>query len=318
MKKSLFSILFLVTILCKGFSQDYATLVKQGYKIYGEKDYEKSVQTFEQAFKLAKPKPGDLYNAACAATLGKQIEKAFSFLDQAVDFGYSNITHLKSDTDLESLHQDRRWQEILLKIEKKEAEELAKLKYPKILKRIDSMEVCDQAIRDKYNDLRKKGGKRESPEMQSMIQEMKAVDSLNMIETKKLFKQYGFLGFEEVGKKGSHEFWLLIQHSDKDPKFQEDVLQEMKKHIERKNANGTDYAYLIDRVNINTGKPQIYGTQTRRSQETGKTDITNLFEPENVNKRRAEVGLGTIEEYLEMLDQYYGAKPKEKPVVKTQ
>jgi hypothetical protein len=318
MKKSLFSILFLVTILSKGFSQDYATLVMQGYKIYGEKDYEKSVQTFEQAFKLAKPKSGDLYNAACSATLGKQIEKAFSFLEQAVDFGYSNITHLKSDTDLESLHQDRRWQEILLKIEKKEAEELAKLKYPKITQLLDSMSVSDQSVRNKNTDLRKKGVNRESPEMRSVIQEMKLVDSLNLIVIKRLFKQHGFLGFEEVGKKGSHNFWLIIQHSDQDPKFQDDVLQEMKKHIERKNADGTDYAYLIDRVNVNTGKLQMYGTQARRSHATDKVEILNLFEPENVNKRRAEVGLGTIEEYIEMLDSYFARKPQEKPADKAQ
>lgn len=318
MKKALFSILFLVTILCNGFAQDYATLVKQGDKIYEEKDYEKSVQIFEQAFKLAKPKPTDLYSAACSATLGKQTDKAFDFLNQAIDAGFSNFGRLKSHKDLEALHQDRRWKEILLKIEKKEAEELAKLKYPKITQLLDSMSVNDQAVRNKNTDLRKKGVKQESPEMRSVIQEMKLVDSLNMIVIKKLFKQYGFLGFEEVGKKGSHNFWLIIQHSDQDPKFQEDVLQEMKKHIERKNADGTDYAYLIDRVNVNTGKLQMYGTQARRSHATGKVEILNLFEPENVNKRRAEVGLGTIEEYIEMLDSYYARKPQEKPADKAQ
>jgi hypothetical protein len=203
-------------------------------------------------------------------------------------------------------------------MKKKQAEEWSKVKYSKIAEMLDSMVVPDQAIRNKHNEFQKKGIKKDSIIMKELVKEWNKIDSLNLIETKKIFAEYGYLGVEEVGKTGSHDLWLLIQHSDKDPKFQEAVLAEMKKHVERKNANGTDYAYLIDRVNLNTGKQQMYGTQMRRNNETGITAPHDLFEPENVNKRRAEVGLNTIEEYIEQLNKYRGIKPKENSTKKTE
>jgi tetratricopeptide (TPR) repeat protein len=305
MKKTLLSTLLLFFALTKGFTQDYATLAKQGYKVYEDKEYAKSVEIFEQAFKLEKPKPSDLYNAACSASLAKQTDKAFDFLNQAIDEGYSNLGHLKTDTDLVSLYPDNRWKEIIIKIEKKQANELAKLKYPKIAKLLDSMEVSDQKFRNKSTELMNKGFKRDSPEMQQNFKNGVQADSLNMIILKKLFLQYGFLGIEEVGKQGSGNFWLMMQHCDRDPKFQEEVLGEMKKHIERKNANPSNYAYLIDRVKVNTGKEQVYGTQMKLNQEGSSYEPKPVIEPENLNKRRAEVGLGTIEEYIGVMNSHY-------------
>jgi hypothetical protein len=318
MKKTLFTIILLLFALFQGFSQDYATLAKQAYKVYEDKEYVKSVEIFEQAFKLGKPKSSDLYNAACSASLATQTEKAFNFLGQAIDEGYSNLGHLKSDTDLGSLYKDNRWKEIIAKIEKKQADELAKLKYPKIMKLLDSMVVSDQEFRNKTTDLMNKGVDRNSPEVQQLFRLGRNADSLNMIVLKKIFKEYGFMGIEEVGKQGSGNFWLMMQHCDKDPKFQEEVLSEMKKHIERKNANPSNYAYLIDRVNVNTGKPQVYGTQMSINKEQSSFEPKPVIEPENLNKRREEVGLGTIEEYIGVMNSHYKGSLKKKVEEKAQ
>ena len=318
MKKTLLFIFVLLFTLTKSFTQDYSTLAKQGYKVYEDKEYAKSVEIFEQAFKLEKPRPSDLYNAACSAALAKQTDKVFDFLGQAIDAGYSNLGHLKADTDLVSLHEDNRWKEIIGKIEKKQADELAKLKYPKIAKMLDSMEVSDQAGRNKMTELTNKGFKQNSSEMLQAFKDMVNADSLNMIVLKKLFREYGFLGFGEVGKQGSSNFWLMMQHCDKDPKFQEEVLSEMKKHVERKNANPSNYAYLIDRVNINTGKQQVYGTQMKLNQDRTSYEPKIVIEPENLNKRRSEVGLGTIEEYIGTMNSHYKGSLSKKPTEKSQ
>jgi hypothetical protein len=318
MKKTLFTSLLLLFALFQGFSQDYATLAKQAYKVYEDKEYVKSVEIFEQAFKLGKPKSSDLYNAACSASLATQTDKAFDFLGQAIDAGYSNLGHLKADTDLGSLYKDNRWKEIIAKIEKKQADELAKLKYPKIAKLLDSMEVSDQEFRHKSTDLMNKGVDRNSPEVQHVFKLGRNADSLNMIVLKKIFKEYGFMGIEEVGKQGSSNFWLMMQHCDRDPKFQEEVLSEMKKHIERKNANPSNYAYLIDRVNVNTGKPQVYGTQMTINKEQSSYEPKPVVEPENLNKRRSEVGLSTIEEYIGVMNSHYKGSLKKKVEEKAQ
>jgi hypothetical protein len=50
------------------------------------------------------------------------------------------------------------------------------------------------------------------------------------------------------------------------------VLEKMKVEVDRGNADPSYYAMLVDRVNINTGKPQVYGTQV-----TYKTDLCQAY-----------------------------------------
>src|SRR5688572_30403117 len=51
-----------------------------------------------------------------------------------------------------------------------------------------------------------------------------------------ILTQYGFPGYDLVGKKGSYNFWLMAQHCDYNPTFQEDVLAAMKIQVAKRNA----------------------------------------------------------------------------------
>ncbi len=105
-----------------------------------------------------------------------------------------------------------------------------------------------------------------------------------------------------VGKQASNNFWLMVQHADNDLLFQEAVLKKMKLQVDQKKADGANFAYLTDRVNINSGKPQIYGTQLSRTRDAnGRTIPKDMIDPQNVNKRRKEVGMESLEEYLDMV-----------------
>lgn len=134
---------------------------------------------------------------------------------------------------------------------------------------------------------------------------MVRTDSLNFIQIKKLFDKYGFLGYDKVGKEGSSNFWLLVQHADKHPSFQDSVLTKMKIEADKGNASLKDYAYLMDRVKINTGQLQIYGTQMVL--DSTKTSYTPkpTVEPDKLNERRMSVGLNTIEEYIKIMNKHY-------------
>jgi len=55
---------------------------------------------------------------------------------------------------------------------------------------------------------------------------------------------------------------------------------------------------LEDRVALRTGEKQIYGSQIGRDQDSGEFFVSPLIDPENVNERRANVGLGSIESYI--------------------
>ncbi|WGH75737.1 hypothetical protein P8625_00815 [Tenacibaculum tangerinum] len=128
-----------------------------------------------------------------------------------------------------------------------------------------------------------------------------SVFDVNYEKAAEIFNKYGFVGFDLVGKEGSRNFWLIVQHLDSKPEFQEAVLEKMKIEIERNNASPQNYAYLLDRVELNRGKKQVYGTQVKYNWKMCQAYPKPLVDSVNVNKRRKELGLEPLEDYLNEL-----------------
>lgn len=126
-------------------------------------------------------------------------------------------------------------------------------------------------------------------------EEIKQIDIDNTKRLKEIIEKEGYLNIDEIGVEASNALWLLIQHADLDRDFQIKCLELMKQlhdgYINKKNI-----AYLEDRVRVGTGKPQLYGTQFHR-REDGKLVLKDIEDVENVDQRRKEMGLGTLEEY---------------------
>lgn len=121
----------------------------------------------------------------------------------------------------------------------------------------------------------------------------------------KILSDHGYPGFDLVGKQGSRDFWLLVQHLDQWPDFQQKVLDAMKKQVLKKNASSGDYAYLTDRVRLNTNRDQLYGTQVMYSSDSCQAIPRPTENPDSLNRRRNEVGLDSIEEYLNKMSQLH-------------
>lgn len=81
-----------------------------------------------------------------------------------------------------------------------------------------------------------------------------------------------------------HEDFEKYQDFAKDPAF--------------RSLHGDDVALLEDRLALRQGKKQIYGSQVSLDNQSGKYYVENLQDPENVDKRRAAVGLPPLAEYL--------------------
>ncbi|RYG17401.1 MAG: hypothetical protein EOO07_11185 [Chitinophagaceae bacterium] len=121
----------------------------------------------------------------------------------------------------------------------------------------------------------------------------------------KTFKKTGFPGNDLVGEDGANSFWLMTQHCDKWPDFQKKVLVSMKKQVDKKNASAVDYAYLTDRVALNTGGQQLYGTQVTYDQDSCMAKPKALKDPANVNARRKRIGMDVIEKYLNSMSEMH-------------
>jgi len=99
-----------------------------------------------------------------------------------------------------------------------------------------------------------------------------------------------------IGNQGNTTLFLVIQHSDIET--QEKYLPMMRDALSKGNARASSLVLLEDRVALGKGEKQIYGSQVGRDQETGEYYILPLIDPDNVDKRRAEVGLETIQDYI--------------------
>jgi hypothetical protein len=114
-----------------------------------------------------------------------------------------------------------------------------------------------------------------------------------------IIDEYGWPGVDLVGDDGATAAWLIAQHSDLDVDVQERALALMREAVGEDQADPTELAYLEDRVALNTGNAQVYGTQI--GCVDGRAEPANLADPDAVDERRAEVGLEPLADYLASL-----------------
>ncbi len=68
-----------------------------------------------------------------------------------------------------------------------------------------------------------------------------------------------------------------------------------------------NYAYLWDTVAVNAGRKQRYGTQPTWQCNDGQMGLKPLEDPDQVDLRRAEMGLNTAQQGLQaMIQQFCG------------
>ena len=135
-------------------------------------------------------------------------------------------------------------------------------------------------------------------------EECMKVDADNTAWLERVVAEHGWPSRTMVGKDGSFAAWLLVQHADRNPTFQARVLPDLQALAARGEVDKRNVAYLTDRVLRAQGKPQIYGTQYA-SEPDGNGGFKYLppivVDPEHIDARRAEVGLGPWQEYEQQM-----------------
>lgn len=149
---------------------------------------------------------------------------------------------------------------------------------------------------------------------EELFAQMDAVDRDNTARMKEILEEFGWPGWSLVGEEGSTAAWALVQHADLDPEFQELALAYLMGAVEADDASRGDLAYLIDRVRVARNEPQIYGTQIGPGPDGEIAPRTPIEDPDNVDARRAEAGLGTLEAYYDEIRAAFGTPaPSETP-----
>ncbi len=275
----------------------YDTFVKEGDALYQQKEFLLSAKAYSAAFETLgwKGYQGDRYNAACSWALAGIPDSAFYQLQRIAEkMDYAEVGHITQDADLNSLHDDQRWTQLIDLIKGNKERLEANLDKP-LVSLLDSIHREDQDLRKQIDEVESKYG-RDSQEMQAHWRLIQEKDSTNLVVITHLLDTRGWLGADVIGKLGNSTLFLLIQHADL--ATQEKYLPMMRDAVTKGNAQGSSLALLEDRVLMRNGKRQIYGSQIGRDQDSGAYFVSPLEDPDNVDERRASVGLGTLAEYI--------------------
>ena len=88
----------------------------------------------------------------------------------------------------------------------------------------------------------------------------------------------------------------VLQHSQLETQIR--YLPALRAAIKKGNARPKDYAYIQDRILMRQGHPQLFGTQLSRNPETGKDFIWPIQNVEDLDKRRLELGMEPMDQYI--------------------
>lgn len=127
------------------------------------------------------------------------------------------------------------------------------------------------------------------------------IDLANMTRLEEIIGQYGWPGARLVGIKASDNAFLVLQHGDL--KSQQRHLPAFRAAVVTNDAPASQLALLEDRVRVDQGQAQIYGSQVKDGKPAPIEDEAN------VDRRRAAIGLMPLAAYLKLLGVIYAPAP---------
>lgn len=168
--------------------------------------------------------------------------------------------------------------------------------YPELRESLLEMGREDQAVRSSNPDFQDR----------KVVEKFLATDASNLARLKKIVAEHGFPTPPMVGQDGFNAAWLLVQHADPDPAFQQAMLEQM---VEKRLLGGEHLALLTDRVLRAQGKPQRYGSQF--TPEDGRQVPEPIEEPlDKLDERRASMGMMPFDDYRCSIEVMYPAQKK--------
>ncbi|MBA9006662.1 MULTISPECIES: DUF6624 domain-containing protein [Thermomonospora] len=113
----------------------------------------------------------------------------------------------------------------------------------------------------------------------------------------RIMDEHGWPVADEVGAEAARAAWLIAQHADRQLEVQRRALRLMERAVAEGRAGVRELAFLRDRVRVNEGRPQLYGTQIAGVRD-GAPVPWPCEDPERMDARRAEVGILPFAEHV--------------------
>ena len=158
------------------------------------------------------------------------------------------------------------------------------------------MEKADQQARTKCTD------GETSKQLDCFIEISRNIDEPNAKRLKAIFEQIGFPDTKKVGSDGLRAFMILLQHMQGD-ELREKCVKPITRAFKQKELTPMAYANFIDRFRLHQGRKQRFGSNF--DIKDGKLVMSPTEDLKNLKKRRAEIGLPSLDEYVKELAALY-------------
>ena len=125
--------------------------------------------------------------------------------------------------------------------------------------------------------------------------QMETVHRRNAARLRELIAAHGWPGRSIVGEDGAAAAWTIAQHAIGEPDFQRRVLPLLEQAAVRGEIPAWQPAYLIDRIRMFEGWPQLYGTQMAPDMD-GNMAVWPIAQAATLDDRRRGVGLPAFDQ----------------------
>lgn len=282
------------------FGKEFDHLIERAYDCFEQDLYYESGILYDSALVIKKGiYPLSSYHISATKSWARANDKnrAFYHLFLAIEKGWVTINNINDSEDLVSLKIDPRWIVAINEIREKNA------KYKEIVNKLEVIRSQDQFLRQLIS-CAKENSNIDSNEMYLIYETMGKYDSLNLILVEKIVSDYGWLAVNKIGDRANQTLWAVIQHCSKED-IQQKYLPIIKNSVLKGETPASQYAFLVDRIAVNSGELQVFGTQICTDTTTKEKSVCPLQNPNQVDERRKEIGFEPLNEYLNFFDVKY-------------
>lgn len=130
-----------------------------------------------------------------------------------------------------------------------------------------------------------------------------AIDSRNLEWLRTVVAEQGWFSISEYGETADLAAFLIAQHADHDLDFQREILARLDRLVDAEETRPSGHALLTDRVAVNSGEPQVFGSQGRCTgyRQWEAHPYTGTFE--EMDERRESVGLEHHTAYVSRMNE---------------
>ncbi|MEM6720463.1 MAG: DUF6624 domain-containing protein [Bacteroidota bacterium] len=136
----------------------------------------------------------------------------------------------------------------------------------------------------------------ESKEYKNYHKIVKQNHAVNEQKVKEILNTYGWPSQDMTGVRGNWTLCNVIQHSDNSVRIH--YLPLMRKAVKEGKLEARFLVRAEDRIATEKGELQLYGGQMKYYPETKSFNLWPVYDPANIDKRRAAIGLEPIAVFL--------------------